>query len=275
MTKTRTRVSLLLKILRAIGIAYLIALVLLVFFERSLLYPNPNAATGDWNPPGIDFEDVWLAAADGTKLHGWYLPCENSRGSVVFFHGNAEDIASCGPEMSRWRDLLNVTILVMDFRGYGKSGGKPGEAALVADGILSANWLAKRQGVPRDQIVPWGRSIGGGVAAGVAEANKPRALIMECTFDSLANVAAEHVPWAPVRWLMSNQYKSSKRLANFMGRYIQWHGDEDRVVSLASGKRLFATVGSDKKSFFLAAGCGHNDPAPYEFKSAVQALFET
>lgn len=261
--------------LRAVAIGYISVLGLLMFFERNLLYPIPNAATGDWNPPGIEFEDVYLNAADGTKLHGWFLPCENPRASIVFFHGNGEDVSSCGPEMSRWRRSLNVCVLVMDFRGYGKSEGKPVESLLVNDGVLSANWLAERQGTTPDQIILWGRSIGGGVAAGVAEVIHPRAMFMECTFDSLANVAAEHIRWAPVRWLMTNQYKSAKRLADYKGRFIQWHGDEDPVVSLASGKRLFEAVGSDNKSFFLGEGYGHNEDSPHEFKAAIKSYIET
>jgi fermentation-respiration switch protein FrsA (DUF1100 family) len=263
------------RLIRAVGIGYLFSWVLLLLFERSLLYPIPNAASGDWNPKGVQFEDVWLNATDGTQLHGWYLPCDQPRAAVVFFHGNGEDVSSCGPEMSRWRDALKVSILVMDFRGYGKSEGKPGEAALVDDGVLSANWLADRQGVDPDQIILWGRSIGGGVAAGVAKTTNPRAMIMECTFDSLANVAAEHVPWAPVRWLMTNQYRSAMRLADYNGRFLQWHGDADAIVSLVSAKRLFDAVGSDNKRFILGDGYGHNDESPSEFKLAVRNLFDT
>jgi len=260
--------------MRSVGIGYLLVLGGLVLFERSLLYPIPNAASGDWNPPGVDFEDVYLTAADGTKLHGWYLPSDSPRAAIVFFHGNGEDLASCGPEMSHWRKSLHVSVLAMDYRGYGRSEGKPSESLLVEDGVLSAKWLADRQGTSLDQIILWGRSIGGGVAAGVAEVINPRAMFMESTFDSLANVAAEHVRWAPVRWLMTNQYRSAKRLATYRGRFIQWHGDKDPVVSLASGKRLFAAVGSDKKSFFLGSGYGHSEDSPDDFKAAIRSFIE-
>ena len=193
MTRLRRSAYAVLRILRAVGIGYVLVLGGLLLFERTLLYPMPNPASGDWNPPGIDFEDVFLTAADGTKLHGWFLPSENPRATILFFHGNGEDINS-------------------------------------------------------------------------------RAMFMECTFDSLSNVAAEHVRWAPVRWLMTNQYRSANRLANYQGRFIHWHGDNDPVVSFASGKRLFKAVGSEQKSFFLGSGYGHNDDSPSDFKAAIRGV---
>lgn len=261
--------------LRAFIIAYVSAAVILMFLERWLIYPIPPRA----NPVSIPKivastanEDVWIEGDGGVRLHGWYLSHPKPRATVLFFHGNGEDISNCGPEMARWRDVLAVNVLVIDYRGYGQSEGKPSEKWLVSDGIKAANWAAERAQVLPSDLVLWGRSIGGGVAAGVAESIDPRAMIMECTFDSLANVAAEHVRWIPVRWLMSNQYRSYQRLANYQGDFIQWHGDRDDIVPLTAAQRLFDAIPSKRKSFILARGRGHNDDSPMEFQAAVHGL---
>ncbi|MGV3483241.1 MAG: alpha/beta hydrolase [Planctomycetaceae bacterium] len=261
------------RILRSAVIAYLCGLTVLMFIERWLIYPIPDPALGNWKPAGLAYEDVWLEADDGIRLHGWYLPSDGAKHAVLFFHGNGEDVSWCGPALADWGRQAGVSVLAMSYRGYGKSGGKPGEAAMVRDGILAAHWLSDRTGLDAKQLVLWGRSIGGGVAAGVAKEIAPQALIMECTFDSLANVAAVHVRWAPVRWLMSNQFRSADHLKDYQGQYLQWHGDADTIVPLVSAERLFQAVGTRHKTFLLGEGRGHNDEPPAKFYQAVRDLF--
>lgn len=265
------------KLSRAIGfivVCYGCVLMLFMMFERSLLYPMPDASSGDWDPLGIVREEVWLDTEDQTRLHGWYLPHASARGAAIFFHGNGEDVSSCGLEMSWWRDQLGVSILVMDYRGYGQSQGKPGEKQLVSDGTLACQWLAQREQIQVSDVVLWGRSIGGGVAAGVAESTQPRAMVLECTFDSLTNVAGTHFPWVPVRWLMSNKYPSARRLQNYTGELIQWHGDADNIVPLDSATRLHEAIPSSTKILTVGKRMGHNDDSPAEFKANVRDLFE-
>ncbi len=262
------------QLFRAVLIGYTVVLGMLVWFERNLIYPKPDAGRADWSTSPVKHEDVWLTAADGTKLHGWYMAAQPASAAVVYFHGNGEDVLACGPELASLRDSLAVSILVVDYRGYGKSEGTPNEADIVADGVMAARWLAERESIAADQLVLWGRSLGGGVAAGVSESIQPRAIILECTFDSLVNVAAGRFRWAPVRWLMRNRYPSADRLANYSGQVIQWHGGADPVVPLALAERLFAAIGGEQKQFILAAKSGHNDPAPDQFKRAVNALLK-
>ncbi len=261
-------------LLASLVIGYSVVLAMMMYFERGLVYPVPDASLADWNPVDLKFQDVWIEADDGTRLHGWYLPHDDSPVSAVYFHGNGEDVSTCGLRMDQWRDALGASVLVMDYRGYGKSQGKPIERALVADGVRAVQWLAEREQTSADDIVLWGRSIGGGVAAGVAEVTKPRAIVMETTFDSLVDVAALHITWIPVRWLMRNRFPSAKRLSNYDGEYIQWHGDADEIVPLDSAKRLYDAIPSTTKRFIVGKRHGHNDESPAEFNDQVQALFK-
>ncbi len=260
--------------LAVLVVASVFILAMTMFFESSMVYPAPGPTEGNWAPTDFLFEAVDLAAEDGTRLHGWYLPHAESRVGVVYFHGNGEHVPWVAPELAEWRDELRTSILVVDYRGYGKSEGKPSEKLLVADGVLAVRWLANRQQVEPREIVLWGRSIGGGVAAGVAEVTQPHAMVMEATFDSIVEVAASHIRWLPVRWLMRNRYPSVQRLASFRGAFLQWHGDSDLVVPLANAQKLFAAIASPSKQFILGQHMGHNDESPQAFKRAVKKLFD-
>ena len=264
--KWRTSLS---RLFMLASLAYLFVLGCLMFFERRLIYPAPDPALGDWNPPGLVFEDVWLKAADGTKLNGWYLPHDSAKRVMLYFHGNGEHLPWSAPDADVWRTRLNANVLVMDYRGYGKSEGQPSEPLLIQDGVKAAKWLASRNNIKPSDLVLWGRSIGGGVAAGVAQQIDPQAVVMESTFDSLADVAASHVRWFPVRRMMTNQYPSAKRLADFEGVYLQWHGMRDPVVPFEAGRRLYDAVASPSKWFIEAPKLGHNDAAPEEFRKNV------
>ncbi len=260
------------RLFRAALIAYLVAVIMLMSIERRLIYPIPDSQAGDWAPSGIHFEDVWLDTADGHRLHGWFLPAAKPLAFALYFHGNGEDVSSCGPELSTWRDSLQTSILVMDYRGYGKSSGKPLETDLISDGILAANWLANREGISPSELILWGRSIGGGVAAGMCQSIQPKAMILECTFDSLTNVASRHIRWLPVSYLMRNRYPSATRLVDYQGDVLMWHGDADTIVPIACGQKLFDAIGSARKLFIESPGRGHNDYPPSRFKMELKNM---
>src|SRR4029077_211202 len=122
----------------------LIAVLAMMMLERRLVYPIPPIEAGNWNPNGFLHEDVRFESADGTKLHGWFLPNVKSRRAILYCHGNGEDVAADGEDAAMFPDALHASIFVFDYRGYGHSEGRPDETGCIADGNAAQHWLAER-----------------------------------------------------------------------------------------------------------------------------------
>lgn len=254
-------------------IAYLLFLLLVTFLETWLVYPAPKANQGDWIAAQLDHEDVWFASADGTRLHGWLLEHPDPQHVVLICHGNGEHVAYCAPELDRLRQRLQATIFVFDYRGYGKSEGTPFEPLVIADARAAHQWLADRAGVPTDEVVLMGRSLGGGVAVASAEALGAKALVLQSTFARMVDTAARLKPFLPVRLLMRNRWDSLARIASYNGPVLQSHGADDTLVTLAEGKRLFEAIPNSQKEFITYAG-GHNDPPPPHYYRTLERFLD-
>ncbi len=179
-----------------------------------------------------------------------------------------------GDSIDALRAHYQVSIFVFDYRGYGKSDGKPDEAGVLADGRAAHLWLAKRAKVPPARIVLWGRSIGGAVAVHLGADVGARAMILERTFTSLPDVAAHHYWWLPVRHLMRNRFDSRSLIGAYSGPLLQCHGTADEVVPLALGKELFDAAPSADKRLVVMPGVSHNGPGTDEYDSQLQIFLE-
>jgi fermentation-respiration switch protein FrsA (DUF1100 family) len=251
-----------LRIARPVLIFYLSVVLLLMFLETWLVYPVPPLERGDWRPAGLSYEDAWFKSADGTKLHGWFVPHPNARRAILYCHGNAEQVGDNVDLVAQLRDMLQASIFIFDYRGYGHSQGRPSEAGCIADARAAQNWLASKVGIPPHQIVLMGRSLGGGVAAALAGDTGAQALVLENAFPSAVDVAALHFPWLPVRWLLANRYDSLSRIKSYDGLVFQVHGARDTLVPIQLGRRLFDAAPCSTKQFLAIPDRGHNDPWP-------------
>ena len=128
------------RIVRPLLLAYLSVLLLMMLLESWLVYPAPPVTLGDWNPTGLGHEDVWFESADGTKLHGWFIPHAVPRRAILYCHGNGEHIAFNAGLAARLRDTLQASVFLFDYRGYGRSDGRPDEPGCVADGKAAQLW---------------------------------------------------------------------------------------------------------------------------------------
>jgi fermentation-respiration switch protein FrsA (DUF1100 family) len=255
---------------RFVVIAYLLIVVAFVFFENSLLFFPSRYPQGDWElPSGV--RDAWFTAADGTKLHGWYLEGEPGRPVVLFCHGNAGNIAVRRHLMTLFAEM-KVSALLFDYRGYGRSEGSPNGPGILADARAARAWLAKRVNVPEDQVVLWGESIGGAVAIDLASEGA-RGLIVENTFHSLPEVAKHHFPWLPVKLCMRNRFESGIKIGNYRGPLLQFHGDVDEVVPYSQGQKLFDRA-NQPKTFVTVPGAKHNDPRTAATLTAIELFLD-
>jgi uncharacterized protein len=256
--------------LRCLLIAYLLVILLLMFLEESLIFIPLNYPTDDWEPGGLKIEDANFETADGTRLHGWYVPHQHGRAAILFCHGNAGNVTHRADTLRLLHDACGASVLCFDYRGYGRSQGKPSEQGVLADARAARAWLARREKIPERQIVLMGESIGCGVAVDLA-ADGARGLVLENGFTSLPDVAAYHYRWLPVRWLMRTRFDSAAKIGNYHGPLLQSHSEHDTIIPLEIGKRLFQAA-NEPKQFMLIAGCDHNDPRGPDYYRALSAF---
>lgn len=250
------------RLARCFAIAYLLVLFLMTFLETWLVYPAPSPDSGLWNPTGYAHQDVYFQSADNTKLHGWLFEHASAKRVILYCHGNGEDISSHAALMDRLRKELDATLLVFDYRGYGRSEGRPKESGVIADGMAAHRWLAEHAGVAPSEVVLMGRSLGGGVAVASAAELGAKALVLQSTFARMVDTAAQLYPWLPVRWVMSNRYDSLARAEDYHGPVLQSHGTDDGMIPIAEGRRLFDAFDSAHKQWIEIPAGGHNAPQP-------------
>ncbi|HEY1601418.1 MAG TPA: alpha/beta hydrolase [Pirellulales bacterium] len=262
-----------LRFFRWLAATGLVLLLVAMLFEESLIFfPSPYPE-GNWQPRHLQFEDAWFAAADGTQLHGWYAPVEQPRALLLFAHGNAGNLAHRVDLLRYFQQDLRVAVLAFDYRGYGRSAGRPNESGVLADARAARQWLADREQIAPETIVLMGESIGGAVMVDLAAVDGARGLILENTFASLPDVAAHHFRWLPVRMLLRTKLDSAAKIGRYRGPLLQCHGDADMIVPFEQGLRLHDAAQSPKRLVVVAGG-DHNDPRRPEWLAALDEFFD-
>ncbi len=241
--------------------------------ERSMIFHPSSYPEGNWHPVGLNFEDAWFKSADGTRLHGWYVPHENPRAVILFCHGNAGNLSDRAGLMQILHDRIGAAAMIFDYRGFGRSAGKPSEPGVLADARAARTWLAKRAGIAENQIVLMGRSLGGAVAVDLAARDGARALVLESTFTSMTDVAKTMFPLLPVDLLMQTKLDSIDKIAFYNGPLLQSHGTADRLISYKIGCRLYDAA-NQPKQFVPIPGGDHNDPQSAEYYDALGSFLD-
>ena len=224
--------------------------------RRFLYYPDPLPE--DMPPPGWagGAEEVWMECEDGVRIHGLWWPEPEGAPVILFFHGNAQEVYSWSL-MHEELAPVGCRLLLIDYHGYGKSGGEPHEAGLYMDGRASLQWLRER-GVDDAEIIVFGKSLGGGVACEIAQERKFKALVLESTFTSLARVARKLFPFFPPGVPLGEVYDSVGKIANTRSPILVIHGEMDELIPVGEGLDLFAAA-PEPKELYLVSGAGHND----------------
>jgi uncharacterized protein len=252
----------------SVAVAYLIIVGILMFLEKSMIFFPSRYPEGNWTFSGFPVEDARFQAADGTKLFGWYLPHEKPTATILFLPGNAGNITDRVDTLQRLHDVVGASVLIFDYRGYGRSEGEPDEKGILCDARAARAWLAEREHLPEKDIVLMGESLGGGVAVDLAAGEGARALVLISTFSSLPDVGAYHYPIFPVRWLMRTRLNSASKIANYWGPLLQFHGRTDTVVPFSCGKKLFDAANQPKE--LVVENChDHNDYVPTSFYEKI------
>ncbi|NJN46154.1 MAG: alpha/beta hydrolase [Candidatus Competibacteraceae bacterium] len=204
---------------------------------------------------GLAYQDVTLITADHLRLHGWFVPAAQAGRTVLFFHGNAGNISHRLESLQIFH-RLGLATLIIDYRGYGRSEGSPAEAGLYQDAEAAWHYLTEHRGIPAQEIVVFGRSLGGAVAAWLAAHHAVGALIVESSFTSVPDRAAELYPWLPVRLLSRMNYDTRTNLQQVTCPVLIIHSPDDEIIPFQHGKRLLEAA-SEPKQWLVISG-DHN-----------------
>jgi len=230
----------------------------LYFNQAGMLYlPEFPGASSDATPAaaGLDYNTVQLTTSDGLQLNAWFVPAANKRGVILFCHGNAGNISNRIATLELFNEL-GFSSLIFDYRGYGRSEGETTEDGTYRD--AEAAWLYLRnQGYEESEIIIMGRSLGAAVAAELAHRHRPRAVVLESSFTSVPDVAADLYPLLPVRLLSRFDYNTLDYLKSITTPVLIVHSRDDEIIPFSHGQRLFAAAKPPKQ--FLELKGGHND----------------
>lgn len=239
----------------SILIGVLLFAVLLVGCQSRLIFhPTKQLETTPLKALQVPFEDVTITCRDKVKIHGWYIPAAGATQTVLLFHGNAGNI-SHRTETIRVFHSLGRNVLIVDYHGYGQSGGSTGETATYRDADAAWDYLVKTKKCTPSQIVIFGRSLGGAVGVYLATKHADGAgLIVESTFTSTGDMAGVMMPWLPgLRYLLYIRYPSIDRIATVKCPLLLVHSEEDDMIPFAMGQKLFQAA-NEPKTFLKISG---------------------
>jgi len=236
------------------GAYILFAGFLFVFQSRYVYFPE-RILLADPSSIGLDFESVSFETEDGVRLFGWFIPEENARSVVLFCHGNAGNI-SHRLESIQIFHRLGLSVFIFDYRGYGQSEGRPTERGTYADAEAAWRYLVEERRINPNEIIVFGRSLGGAVASRLAQSHAPGALIVESAFTSLPNIAATIYPYLPVRLLLRFKYNTVEYITKVDCPILVVHSRDDEIMPFNHGQRLFEVAREPKR--FLEITGTHN-----------------
>lgn len=253
---------------------YLATLAALVVLEPRMLFPAPSIDQGAWDPAEFDATEEWVTTPDNSSIHIWTFQHDHPRATIIFSHGNGEDLGSLGGELLELSRKLSVNVVAYDFRGYGKTGGKANQANILADAVTVGLWVRDQPAWTNVPIIPMGRSLGGAAAIEMAIELQAPGLILDRTFSSAVDVAASIYTVFPIRLLMKNQFPSEDKIKLYTGCVLQFHGDVDNIIPIQFGKKLHDACPSHHKEFIEVPGLGHNDSHSDMFWVEASAFVE-
>jgi uncharacterized protein len=247
-----------LRLLAVVVLIYLAFVAFMWMFQHRLLYlPEVGGREIEATPAdvGLAYEDLDLVTDDGVRLHGWFVPAAPERAAILFFHGNAGNISHRLDTLRMFHEL-GLSVLLLDYRGFGRSEGRPSESGTALDARAAWDWLLEDAARSAGDIVIAGRSLGSAVAAELARTQRPGAVILESPFRSVPILAQEVYPFLPARWLARFHYPTEEYVAAIDAPVFIIHSRDDEIIPFAHGEAVHAAA-NEPKSLLPIRG-GHN-----------------
>jgi fermentation-respiration switch protein FrsA (DUF1100 family) len=228
------------------------------FLDQLFVYHPSPWVDGDWGRlSALPLQDVWFQSSDGTRLFGWMVEQNPASPVLLWCHGNAGNI------IHRLENLVQLhrtgfSVFLFDYRGYGRSQGKPSEAGLYRDAHAAYLYLTEQRRVSRDRLVIFGRSLGAAVAGDLVSRRPAAGVILESPFPSVASVARLTYFGTVGHWLLGSRFDLLERLPQISMPLLVIHGDRDHVIPLELGKAVYDAA-RPPKELYVVRGADHND----------------
>ncbi len=242
-------------ILTSLVLYLLLFLFLYIFQSKFIYFPFKELSTTP-ESLGLEYEDVIFNSSDGLKLHGWFIPKENHRCVLLFCHGNAGNISHRLDSIEIF-NRLGMSVFIFDYNGYGKSSGKPSEDNTYKSAESAWNYLINKKHIKPNDIILFGRSLGGSIATWLAMNHTPKALIIESTFTSMKELASRFYIFMPVRLLLRYNYNTIGYLKTVKAPVMVIHSRDDELVPFNHAIELYDAANTPKD--FLEITGDHNE----------------
>ncbi|HYL80527.1 MAG TPA: alpha/beta hydrolase [Candidatus Acidoferrum sp.] len=228
------------------------------FFDQYLVYHPAPWVDRDWAQASrLPLEDVWFEADDGPRLFGWYVPAPSTTAVLLWCHGNAGNIIHRLDNLAELH-RIGLSVFLFDYRGYGRSSGRPSEAGLYRDATAAYAHVAETRRIPPGRIVLFGRSLGAAIAGDLGSRRPAAGLILESAFPSVEALARAYYFGFPGHWFVAARFPLADRLKEIRMPVLVVHGDRDEVVPFELGRQVFEAA-HEPKSFYAVPGADHNN----------------
>jgi len=260
------------KILKLIVIICLASYVVIIIYsyiyqKKFVFYP-----TKTYTPPPahLNIEEVFIKTTDEENLHAWWMYNNATAKTVLFFHGNAGNLTDRAFRLDIF-NKLGLNALIIDYRGYGKSSGKiKKEQDLYIDGMAAWKFLIKNKKIAPENIIIWGRSLGGAVACELAQDKDVAAVILEATFYSLAETVPKAFCFLPVKLILKFKFANGEKIKNIKAPILIVHSQDDEIIPFRQGEKLFQIAPKPKQ--FLKLIGGHNSDVVESYEVYLQGV---
>ncbi|NBC65353.1 MAG: alpha/beta fold hydrolase [Bacteroidetes bacterium] len=245
-----------LSLLATIAGGYLLLLIFMYLFQSKLIFLPSSDLVVTPSGAGLQAEDVWIDTSDGERLHGWLFPNDATEYLVVLSHGNAGNISN-RIDIAKFLQETGFSVMLYDYRSYGQSSGKPSEEGLYRDIEAVVTFLKTVEGYTEQQMIMYGRSMGGAVASFAATRFNVGGLVLDSAFKNVKSMVSDLYPFVP-SFLASYEFPTEQYVQQLSGTPVMiMHSPTDTIVDISHGKALFGAA-NDPKTFVELRG-GHND----------------
>lgn len=243
-------------ILTIVILVWLLMSLIVFFNQKNLIYVPLKKYTNTPKSYGLDFESIKLLTKDNETINSWFIPHKNSRATLLFLHGNGGNLSTRLDSIKIFHEL-GLSVFIIDYRGYGESSGSPSEKGTYIDAETALIFLKDIKNLTEDEIIIYGRSLGGAVAIWLANKYKSLGLIVESSFTSIIDMGKYKYPYLPIKYLANIYYPSIEIISNINTPILFIHSKHDEIVPYKFSKNLFSSANEPK--YFLDINGLHND----------------